>query len=93
LKVFLKKTKKNYIDRSLGFWCGDCVKAMPKKRPKPIIQRLPMYLYPQDEAMDKWKEGIARSQLAGSHWMNDRDGMKGSFGKSIDLDWIRDILL
>jgi hypothetical protein len=39
--------------------------------------------------MDKWKEGIAKHQLAGNHyWIDDKDGMKGSFGKSIDLDWI-----
>jgi len=32
---------------------------------------------------------LEKHQLAGDHyWVNDAEGMKGAFGKSIDLDWI-----
>jgi thiol-disulfide isomerase/thioredoxin len=71
-------------------WCGDCVKAMPKLKELQANNPDVAYVFiSADKAMDKWKEGIAKHELAGSHyWIDDKDGMKGSFGKSIDLDWI-----
>jgi hypothetical protein len=40
-----------------------------------------------DKAFDKWQAGIEKHELQGDHyWVT--DGMKGVFGKSIDLDWI-----
>ena len=35
----------------------------------------------------KWKVGIEKHELKGDHYWA-TDGMKGEFGKSIDLDWI-----
>ena len=40
-----------------------------------------------DKKADKWKEGIAKHNLKGDHFMAN-DQMKGVFGKAIDLDWI-----
>ena len=40
-----------------------------------------------DKTFDKWKEGIVKHELKGDHFLV-KDGMKGSFGKSLDLDWI-----
>jgi hypothetical protein len=42
-----------------------------------------------DKTFDKWKAGIKKHELAGEHyWVNDEKGMKGTFGKSVDIDWI-----
>jgi hypothetical protein len=40
-----------------------------------------------DKTADKWKAGIEKHQLKGDHFLAN-DGMKGAFGKAIDLDWI-----
>lgn len=69
-------------------WCGDCVKAMPKI--KELQQNNPDVVYvffSCDKTFDKWKEGIEKHELKGDHYLV-KDGMKGSFGKSVDLDWI-----
>jgi thiol-disulfide isomerase/thioredoxin len=69
-------------------WCGDCVKAMPKI--KELQQNIPDVVYvffSCDKTFDKWKEGIEKHELKGDHYLV-KEGMKGSFGKSIDLDWI-----
>jgi hypothetical protein len=42
-----------------------------------------------DKSFEKWNEGIKKHEVEGDHyWVNDEKGMKGSFGQSIDLDWI-----
>jgi thiol-disulfide isomerase/thioredoxin len=81
---------KNLVIEVWASWCGDCVKAMPKLKELQANNPDVSYVFiSADKAMDKWKEGIEKHQLAGSHyWIDDKDGMKGSFGKSIDLDWI-----
>lgn len=69
-------------------WCGDCVKAMPKI--KAIQAEFPGVNYvfiSADKTPEKWAEGIAKHELKGNHYLM-TDGMKGAFGKSIDLDWI-----
>jgi thiol-disulfide isomerase/thioredoxin len=69
-------------------WCGDCVKAMSKI--KELQQNNPDVVYvffSCDKTFDKWKEGIVKHELKGDHYLV-KDGMKGSFGKSLDLDWI-----
>ncbi len=40
-----------------------------------------------DKTVDKWLAGIEKHELIGDHYMA-IDGMKGNFGKAIDLDWI-----
>ncbi|MEN9337539.1 MAG: hypothetical protein RLZZ500_2526 [Bacteroidota bacterium] len=71
-------------------WCGDCVKAMPKVKEMQAAHPNVDYVFiSMDKAFDKWKAGIEKHQLTGDqYWVNDEKGMKGSFGKSIDLDWI-----
>jgi thiol-disulfide isomerase/thioredoxin len=69
-------------------WCGDCVKAMPKI--KELQKNNPDVVYvffSCDKTFDKWKEGIEKHELNGNHYLV-KDGQKGSFGKSIELDWI-----
>jgi thiol-disulfide isomerase/thioredoxin len=81
---------KNLVIEVWASWCGDCVKAMPKVKELQANNPDVTYVFiSADKAMDKWKEGIAKHELQGNHyWIDDKDGMKGSFGKSIDLDWI-----
>lgn len=71
-------------------WCSDCVKAMPKL--KEIQKENPDVDYvfiSMDKSFEKWNEGIKKHEVKGDHyWVNDEKGMKGSFGQSIDLDWI-----
>ncbi|MBC7523648.1 MAG: TlpA family protein disulfide reductase [Flavobacterium sp.] len=71
-------------------WCGDCVKAMPKMKELQASNPNVAYVFiSMDKTADKWKTGIEKHDLKGQHfWVNDESGMKGSFGKSIDLDWI-----
>jgi hypothetical protein len=40
-----------------------------------------------DKTDNQWKEGIAKYDLKGEHFMA-KDQMKGVFAKAIDLDWI-----
>ena len=69
-------------------WCGDCVKAMPKIKELQAKNPDVVYVFLScDKTSDKWKEGIEKHELKGEHFLI-KDGMKGSFGKSIDLDWI-----
>ena len=71
-------------------WCSDCVKAMPKL--KEIQKENPDVAYvfiSMDKSFEKWNEGIKKHEVEGDHyWVNDEKGMKGSFGQSINLDWI-----
>jgi thiol-disulfide isomerase/thioredoxin len=71
-------------------WCSDCVKSMP--RLKKVQENNPDVTYvfiSMDKDFEKWKAGIEKHELKGLHyWVNDEKGMKGTFGKSIDLDWI-----
>ena len=69
-------------------WCGDCVKAMPKIKELQANNPDVTYVFlSMDKTADKWKVGIEKHELNGEHFMAN-DGMKGTFGKAIDLDWI-----
>ncbi len=69
-------------------WCGDCVKAMPKVKEMQAANPNVDYVFiSMDKAFDKWQSGIAKHELKGDHYWA-TDGMKGAFGKSINLDWI-----
>ena len=69
-------------------WCSDCIKAMPKVKEMQTNNPNVDYVFiSMDKAFDKWQAGIEKHELKGDHyWVT--DGMKGEFGKSIDLDWI-----
>ena len=69
-------------------WCGDCVKAMPKLKELQANNPTVSYVFlSMDKTANKWKEGIEKHELNGLHYMAN-DGMKGAFGKAIDLEWI-----
>jgi hypothetical protein len=40
-----------------------------------------------DKTYEKWLEGINKYQVEGDNYLIP-DGMKGNFGKSLDVDWI-----
>lgn len=40
-----------------------------------------------DKTSEAWIKGIEKHEIKGKHYLIP-DGMKGEFGKSIDLDWI-----
>ncbi|PZO33619.1 MAG: alkyl hydroperoxide reductase [Flavobacteriaceae bacterium] len=67
---------------------GDCVKAMPKVKDMQEKSPTTDYIFiSMDKTADKWKTGIEKHELKGEHYLT-LDGMKGKFGKAIDLDWI-----
>lgn len=69
-------------------WCGDCVKAMPLlKDTQSRFKNVNYVFLSVDRSVEKWKEGVEKHQLEGYHYFV-KDGMKGEFGKAIDLDWI-----
>ena len=69
-------------------WCSDCIKGFPKY--KELQAQFPdvTYVYvSMDKTWEKWIIGAEKHELRGQHfWV--QDGMKGVFGKSVDLDWI-----
>lgn len=90
-KEILKKHKgKTVVIEFWASWCSDCVKAMPKVKEMQASNPNVVYIFISlDKTFDKWKAGIEKHELAGEHyWVNDEKGMKGTFGKSVDLDWI-----
>ena len=69
-------------------WCSDCVKGMPKV--KALQDKFPdvTYLFiSMDKNYDSWINGIEKYDVKGEHYLTS-DGMKGVFGKSINLSWI-----
>ena len=92
-QVIFKDILKKYKNKTLvievwASWCGDCVKAMPKIKELQANNPEVDYVFiSMDKTADKWKEGIAKHELKGEHFMAN-DQMKGVFGKAIDLDWI-----
>lgn len=88
-KDILKKHKgKTLLIEVWASWCGDCVKAMPKLKELQTNNPDVAYLFiSMDKTADKWKDGIAKHNIKGDHFMAN-DQMKGVFGKAIDLDWI-----
>nr|WP_294780710.1 TlpA disulfide reductase family protein [uncultured Flavobacterium sp.] len=89
-KNILKKYKgKTLVIEVWASWCGDCVKAMPKLKELQANNPDVSYLFlSADKTAEKWKAGIEKHELnKGDHYMMN-DGMKGLFGKAIDLDWI-----
>jgi thiol-disulfide isomerase/thioredoxin len=88
-KEVLKKHKgKVTVIEVWASWCSDCVKAMPKVKEMQASNPTVDYIFiSMDKAFDKWQAGIEKHELKGDqYWVT--DGMKGEFGKSIDLDWI-----
>lgn len=87
--AIIKKNKgKNTVIEVWASWCGDCIKSMPKfKELQKDNPKVNYVFISMDKAEDKWKAGIEKHELKGSHYWA-TEGMKGEFAKSIDLDWI-----
>jgi thiol-disulfide isomerase/thioredoxin len=88
-KNILKKYKgKTLVIEAWASWCGDCVKSMPKvKELQANNPDVAFVFLSADKTAEKWKIGIEKHAIIGDHFMLN-DGMKGVFGKAIDLDWI-----
>lgn len=87
-KILKKHTGKITVIEVWASWCGDCVNAMPKVKTIQANNPNVDYVFISvDKSFEKWQAGIEKHELKGDHyWVN--DGMKGEFGKSINLDWI-----
>lgn len=85
----LKKHKdRTVVIEIWASWCGDCVKAMPKFKELQSQHPEVDYIFlSMDKASEKWKNGIEKHDLKGDHYLV-ADGMKGVFGKAVDVDWI-----
>ena len=69
-------------------WCSDCIKGMPKLKELQKKNEDVVFLFiSMDKNWRDWIIGIEKYELAGKHFLV-ADGMKGVFGKSIDLNWI-----
>ncbi|WP_300566076.1 TlpA family protein disulfide reductase [Flavobacterium sp.] len=88
-KEILKKHKgKTIVIEVWASWCGDCVKNMPKiKELQANNPNLAYVFLSVDKTPEAWKNGIAKHEIKGEHYLIS-DGMKGSFGKAIELNWI-----
>lgn len=69
-------------------WCSDCIKAMPLIEELQANHPEVAYVFLSlDKTARKWKSGIEKHQLEGNHYLIN-GGMKDSFGKEINLNWI-----
>jgi thiol-disulfide isomerase/thioredoxin len=85
----LKKHKgKTLVIEVWASWCSDCIKAIPPFKELQAKHPEANYVFLSvDRAEDKWIAAIEKFDLRGDHYWS-ADGMKGEFGKAIDLDWI-----
>lgn len=87
-EILAKHTGKTLVIECWASWCSDCVKAMPKVKALQAEHPEVDYLFiSMDKTGEKWKAGIKKHELKGDHYMA-IDGMKGTFGSAINLDWI-----
>ena len=70
-------------------WCSDCVKAMPevKKLNQTYGNEVVFVNLSFDKTVEKWIEGIDKYQVEGENYFIG-DNMKGTFGASLDVNWI-----
>lgn len=87
-EILSQNKGKNTVIEVWASWCGDCVKAMPKIKELQAAHLETAYVFiSMDKTADKWKAGIEKHELKGTHFMAN-DQMSGVFAKAIDLDWI-----
>ncbi|WP_310557170.1 TlpA disulfide reductase family protein [Flavobacterium sp.] len=86
--ILKKYEGKTLVIEAWASWCSDCVKNIPKLKELQANNPDVTYLFlSMDKTSEKWLEGIKKHELSGDHFLV-KDGMKGTFGKAIDLDWI-----
>lgn len=92
-QIAFKDILKKYEGQSIvidvwASWCSDCIKGMPKVKALQKSYPDATYLFlSMDKTSEAWKKGIEKHEVNGEHYMA-TDGMKGIFGKAINLDWI-----
>jgi len=72
-------------------WCGDCIKGLPlvKELQKQTKSDDLVYVFLSvDRKEESWKKAITKRNIVGDHYLVSSGSMKGTLGKSIDLDWI-----
>jgi thiol-disulfide isomerase/thioredoxin len=91
--VNFKEILENYKGKTVlidvwASWCGDCIKGMPKVKELQAQHTDVTFVFLSvDKNFDSWKKGIERFNVQGEHYFIP-DGMKGNFGKAINLSWI-----
>lgn len=87
-KILKKHKGKTVVIEVWASWCSDCVKAMPQiKELKAKYPEVAFVNLSCDKTHDAWLSGIEKHAVSGDNYLI-KDGMKGAFGKSIQLDWI-----
>jgi thiol-disulfide isomerase/thioredoxin len=88
-KDILKKYEgKTIVIEVWASWCSDCIKNMPKIKDLQANNPDLAYVFLSvDKTPEAWKKGIEKHEIKGDHYLIS-DGMKGVFGKAIDLNWI-----
>jgi len=87
-EILKKHNGKTTVIEIWASWCSDCVKAMPKFKELQASNPNVDYVFlSMDKTVEKWKSGIEKYELVGDHYLV-ADGMKGVFGKAVDVDWI-----
>ncbi len=87
-KILKQHEGKTVVIEVWASWCSDCVKSMPQvkelkaKHPEVAFVNLSC-----DKTFEAWQSGIEKHAVSGDNYLI-TDGMKGAFGKSIQLDWI-----
>jgi thiol-disulfide isomerase/thioredoxin len=89
LKKILKKHKgKTVVIEIWASWCSDCIKNMPNVATLQTTYPNTDFVFLScDKTPEAWAKGIEKHELVGDHYLIP-EGMKGSFAKSINLDWI-----
>ena len=87
-EIINKHKGKTIVIEAWASWCGDCVKNMPKlKELQTQYPKVDFVFLSADKTNEAWIKGIEKHNLTGDHYLMD-GGMKGTFGKAINLDWI-----
>lgn len=87
-RILLSHKGKTVVIEVWASWCSDCVKNMPNiKKLQETHTNADFVFLSCDKSMDAWAKGIEKHELKGDHYLIP-DGMKGTFAKAIDLNWI-----
>jgi len=88
-KDILKKHEgKTVVIEVWASWCSDCVKNMPNlKKLQAENPNVDFVFLSCDKTPEAWKAGVEKHTLVGDQYLIP-NGMKGDFGKAINLDWI-----
>ncbi|MFD2909295.1 thioredoxin-like domain-containing protein [Flavobacterium ardleyense] len=87
-EILKKNEGKTIVIDVWASWCSDCIKGMSKVNE--LQEKYPdaTFLFISlDKTYDAWLVGIEKHEVKGEHYLVS-DGMKGVFGKSINLTWI-----